>query len=453
MKESKDLTRGPIASAIVRLALPILGTSFVMMMYSFVDMAWLGRLGSEEVAATSAASVFIWLANSISLFNKVGAETTVGYSLGQKDGDAAKRYATHTVTLATLMGIFVMAVYWLTAPTLIGFYKMAPEISGYGISYLRIATFGVPLIFLGMALTGVYNATGHSDVPFMMTTIGVVLNIVLDPIFIFVLDLGVAGAAYATLLSQIAGLGLLVIRMDKDRLLGGFRYLTLKLERKKTFLLFKIGGAVALMNALFSLINLSLGRFASLAGGHIGVTAMSIGGQLEGVSFHTAEGFSTALSAFVAQNYGAGKSERIRRGLRFAVTFSVIVGLMVTALFYFCGTGIFALIVPDPVAAAEGGRYLRINSFAEIFMMLEITFQGFFYGLQRSIPPSVISITGNLLRIPAAWFFLSRVPGLSTLWIVIMVSSVLKGIASLLYYLYSREKSLFSISRLLHIRV
>ena len=444
MRESKDLTHGPIVSQIVRLALPILGTSFVQMTYSFVDMAWLGRLGSEEVAATSAASVFLWLANSISLFNKVGAEATVAYEVGRRDPDAARSYASHTSTLAVLMGVTMLLLYFLFAPALLGFYRMTPDISSLGVSYLRIAAFGVPIVFFGMALTGIYNASGHSDIPFRMTTIGVVLNILLDPIFIFGLDMGVAGAAWATLLSQFVGIGLLFLKIRKDRLLGGFALLSLKLERAKTRLLFKIGGAVALMNALFSLINLSLGRFASIAGGHIGVTAMSIGGQLEGLSFHTAEGFSTALSAFVAQNYGAGNRKRIQDGLRFAVTFSVVGGAAVMALFYFFGTEIFSLIVPDPAAAAEGGRYLRINSFAEIFMMLEITFQGFFYGLQRSIPPSVISIAGNLLRIPASWLFLLWFPGLSTLWIVITLSSVLKGLAALVYYLHFHHKSLVS---------
>ena len=446
MRETKDLTRGPIARQIVSLALPILGSSFVQMTYSFVDMAWLGRLGSEEVAATGAASVFVWLANSISLFNKVGAETTVAYEVGRRSPEAARSYASHTTTLALLMGAAVFVLYFLFAPALLGFYRMAPEISALGVTYLRIAAFGIPVIFFGTALTGIYNATGHSAIPFRMTAIAVALNVLLDPLFIFGLDMGVAGAAWATLLSQLLGVGLLLLRIKKDRLLGGFRFLSLRLEGAKTRLLFRIGGAVALMNALFSLINLSLGRFASLAGGHIGVTAMSIGGQLEGLSFHTAEGFSTALSSFVAQNYGAGNHDRIKSGLRFALSLSLVVGSVVTLLFYLFGTEIFALIVPDTEAAAEGGRYLRINAFAEIFMMLEITFQGYFYGLQRSVPPSVISIAGNLLRIPASWLFLLWFPGLSTLWIVITVSSVLKGLAALAYYLASRPKGTSSLT-------
>lgn len=441
MKETKDLTRGPIHNQILRLALPILGTSFVQMMYSFVDMAWLGRLGAEEVAATSAASVFVWLANSIALFNKVGAETTVGYAIGERDNEAAGSYATHTTTLALLMGLGLMVIYLLFAPYLLGFYRMAPRISEYGITYLRIVALGMPFIFVGMSFTGVYNATGHSDVPFRITSAGLVLNMVLDPIFIFVLGLGLEGAAVATMISQTCGIVLYLYRLNRDKLLGGFSYFRIHLERRKTSVLFRIGCPVALLNAFFSLINLALGRFASLAGGHVGVTAISIGGQLEGVSFYTAEGFSTALSTFVAQNYGAGKRKRIRDALRFSVLFAIAVGTLVTAVFFCFGSEIFGLIVPDPYVMAEGGRYLRINAFAEIFMMLEITFQGYFYGLQKAIPPSIISIVGNALRLPAAWLFLRLIPGLSTLWWVIMVSTVLKGIAALLYYSIYKERS------------
>ena len=440
MKETRDLTTGSIPGRITRLALPILGASFVQMMYSFVDMAWLGRLGAEEVAAAAAASVFIWLANSLSLFSKVGAESAVGYAIGSGDEEGARSFATHASSLSLLAGLAVMLLFLLLAPLLIGFYGMSGGVDRFGVTYLRITALGIPLIFFTVSLTGIYNAAGHSEVPFRVTTLAVLLNILLDPLLIFTLRLGVAGAALATLISQAVGAALILRRIRKeDRLLGLFPLLTLALEGNKVLLILKIGGPVSVMNALFSLISLILGRFASLHGGHIGVTALSIGGQLEGVSFNTAQGFSTALGAFVAQNYGAGNRDRIHGGLRFTLRFSLIVGGLATLLFYFFGTEIFALIVPDPAAAAEGGRYLRVNAVSEIFMMIEITFQGFFYGLQRSLPPSLISITGNLIRIPAAWLLLLFFPGLDALWFVIMASSVLKGLAALGYYLLRRN--------------
>ncbi|WP_288171747.1 MATE family efflux transporter, partial [Porphyromonas sp. CAG:1061] len=91
-RQAKDLTRGPIGPHLVHLALPILGTSFIQMLYSFTDMAWVGRLSSEAVAATGAASVFTWIASSLSMLNKVAAEVGVSNALGRGEQDEARQY-------------------------------------------------------------------------------------------------------------------------------------------------------------------------------------------------------------------------------------------------------------------------------------------------------------------------------------------------------------------------
>lgn len=441
MREARNLTAGPIGRQIVQVALPILGSAFLQMLYIFVDMAWLGRLGSEYVAASSAASVFFWLATSISLLNKVGAEVTVAYTVGAGDEDTGRGYAAHVSTLALLLGLVVMSVYLIFAHPFIGFYKLAPVIHGYGVSYFRIASLGLPVVYLTMALTGVYNATGHSEVPFRATAVGVIANLLLDPLFIFTLDLKVEGAAIATVLSQTLVLLILLRRLRADRLLGGFSLLT-PLRGAIIRTLLKIGAPVAFMNALMAVINMSLGRFASLAGGHIGVTTISVGGQLEGISWNTGQGLSTSLSTFVSQNFGARKNDRIKRGLAFALKTGLVVGLFGFLLNFFYGDWLFGLIIPEPDAITAGAAYLRINAPAQVFMMIELTFQGFFYGMRRSLPPTIISVGGNILRIPLAMLLLPLFPTVDTLWWIICGTCFIKATAAVLYYLFTRRKLL-----------
>ncbi|MDO5017052.1 MAG: MATE family efflux transporter [Porphyromonas sp.] len=439
-REAKDLTQGGIAPHLVHLALPILGTSFIQMLYSFIDMAWVGRLSAESVAATGAASVFTWLASSISLLNKVAAEVSVSNALGRHERQEARDYAGHTATLSLIMGGMVMFIYGLFSNSLIGVYELATHIHEMSVSYLRIVAFGMPLVFMTVSFTGIYNATGHSKIPFVISTIGLVLNILLDPLLIFVFDLGVEGAAYATVISQTVVLLLFLFQMlYKDQLLGGIKIIT-RLTKDITLSILRIGTPVALMNSLFAFINMSLGRLASLYGGHLGVMSLTTGGQLEGLCWNTAQGFSTALSAFVGQNYGANRYDRIFQGVRYTLILSLMVGVAGFFLYYFRGEALFALIVPEQAAYTAGGIYLGIQALPQIFSMLEITAQGFFYGVRKTLPPSLISIIGNLLRIPAALVLLPMTGQITTLWWVIAASSILKGVVSGAWYLYERGR-------------
>lgn len=439
-RQAKDLTRGAIGPHLVHLALPILGTSFIQMLYSFTDMAWLGRLSSEAVAATGAASVFTWIASSLSMLNKVAAEVGVSNALGRKAEDEARHYASHTSTIAIIMGIGIMAIYLLFNGGLIGIYKLEPTIHKMGTDYLTIVALGMPLIFPTVAYTGIYNATGHSKVPFVISTIGLFLNMLLDPLLIFVAGLGVKGAALATILSQGIVLGLFLLQMYRDQLLGGIKIFT-NLSKRIAYNVLRIGTPVAVMNSLFAFINLTLGHLASLYGGHLGVMALTTGGQLEGLCWNTAQGFSTALSAFTGQNYGANKLDRIYKGVRYTLTLSLIVGVIGFCIYFFWGEGLFALIVPEKAAYTVGGIYLSIQAVPQLFSMIEITSQGFFYGIRKTIPPSLISIIGNLLRIPAALLLLPMTQEITTLWWIIATSSILKGIVAGIWYLTVRHSA------------
>lgn len=440
-RQAKDLTRGPIGSQLIHLALPILGTSFIQMLYSFTDMAWLGRLSSEAIAAAGAASVFTWLASSLSLIIKVPAEVAVANALGRQDLEEAKTYASQASTLGFMIGTVVMLIYLIFNQSLIGVYQLAPNIHDMGSSYLRIVALGMPIIFPTVAYTGIYNATGHSKIPFMISATGLLLNMILDPLFIFALDLGIKGAAIATVIAQSTVLTLFLIQtFGRDHLLGGFRAVT-RLTNEITLNILRIGTPVAVMNSLFAFINMSLGRLASLYGGHLGVMSLTTGGQLEGLCWNTAQGFSTALSSFTGQNYGANQKERIYKGVRYTLLLSLTVGVLGFCLYRFWGEELFSLIVPEEAAYIAGGIYLSIQALPQIFSMLEITSQGFFYGIRKTLPPSLISIIGNLLRIPAALILLPITQEITTLWWIIAISSILKGAVAGLWYLIVRLRN------------
>ena len=442
MQGTKNLTSGPIHRQLFNLAVPIMGTSFVQMAYSLTDMAWVGRLGSESVAAIGSVGILTWMTNSISLLNKVGSEVSVGQSIGAQNAPDARSYASHNLTLSLVISICWGLILFVFAEPIMQIYKLEPAITAKAVNYLRIVATAFPFIFLSASFTGIYNASGQSKIPFMISGIGLLLNMILDPLFIFGFGWNTEGAAIATWVSQATVLGLFIYRLKKRKeVLGGFAFFT-KLESRFVKRIFKLGLPVAILNTLFSIINLFMARTASLYGGHIGLMTLTAGGQLEAIAWNTSQGFSTALSAFVAQNYAAGKNDRVLGAYATTLKMTAVFGTFCTLLFVFWGSELFSLIVPDPQAYKAGGVFLRIDGYSMLFMMLEITTQGLFYGTGRTIPPAVISIGFNTLRIPLAMLLASIGMEITGVWWAISLTSIAKGITSAAWFAVLKRRIL-----------
>ena len=442
MKGIKNLTEGPILRQLFMLAMPIMATSFIQMAYSLTDMAWVGRIGSEAIAAVGSVGLLIWMTTSLALLNKVGSEVSVGQAIGMKNESAAHNFATHNLTLSLIISAVWAIILFSFAPIIIRFYELEEHIAFDAIKYLRIVSTAFPFVFMSGAFTGIFNASGRSKIPFTINGIGLIINMILDPLFIFVFDWKTDGAAFATWLAQACVFGLFVYQLKFKKILwDDFRFFS-KLKRIYTIKIFKIGFPVATLNVLFAFANMFLGRTASTVGGHIGLMAMTTSGQIEALTWNTSQGFSTALSAFVAQNYAAKKISRVLKAFKSTLLMTLIFGLFCSFLFIFLGNNIFAIFVPEKEAYEAGGLALRIDGYSQLFMMLEIVIQGVFYGMGRTIPPAIISISCNYLRIPMALLFVSFGWGLSGIWWTICLTSIIKGIIILIWFLAIKKKTL-----------
>ncbi len=441
---AKDFTRGQIFRPLVKLALPIMATSFVQMAYSLTDLAWVGRIGSESAAAVGSVGLLIWLTSSFAILSKVAAEVSIGQSIGAGKKQEAMAYASHTTTISLITSTIVMIVLLSGSEFILSFFRMEQHIMTEAAGYLRIVSTAVPFSFLVLNFSGIYNGVGRSNIPFYLVSLGLVCNMVLDPLLIFGIDgwlegMGTRGAAIATWISQGVVLVMFIWQLRrKQGILNRFPFFV-RLRSNFTVRILKLGFPVAVMNFLFAVINTSLARIASLYGGHIGITTQTTGGQIEGITWYTSQGFGTALSAFVAQNYAAGNMRRARRAYRYTLTLMLSLGVVVTIGFIFFGESIFGLIIPEMAAREAGGEYLFIMGFSQIFMMLELTTQGMFNGMGRTLPPAIVSIGLNLARIPLALLFASQM-GIDGVWWAISATSIFKGLMLLWWLMYILRK-------------
>lgn len=450
MTRHLSLTEGNITNAIIRLSLPIMGTSFIQMAYTLIDIIWLGRLSTGAVAAAGAAGFFLWFGAGLVLISQVGIGTTVAQSYGRGEINEAKKYISNGFQLDIFIGIMYSLFLYTFREELIGFFNIDNiKVQIMAIDYTKIIAMGIIFYFLNPIFSTVLNSTGNSVTPFRINTMGLVFNIILDPLLIFgigpINGLGIKGAAIATISSQFIVTTMFIIIGIKTKNIYSKVKLFKKPELKYIKQISKLGFPAFIQSSVHSGIGMVLTRVVA-AFGSTAIAVQSIGSQIESLTWMTSEGFGVAMSAFIGQNYGAGKIDRIKLGYKKGMKIIGSIGIFASILFVTLPGPLFSIFVPnDPLALKEGTIYLRILGISQFFMSVEIGTAGAFNGLGKTIPPAFVSIVFNTLRIPIAIILSTyTILGLNGIWWSISITSIIKGIILPIFFIILMKKDIYN---------
>ena len=440
-----NLTKGPILKTLTKLAIPIMASSFLGTLYNITDMAWIGLLGSKAVAGVGVGGMFTWLSQGLAAMARMGGQVQVAQCLGRGERDRAHGFAQAAVQLATLMGMAYAVISLVFTRQMVAFFQLTdPEAQTAALSYTKIACGLIVFSFLTLTMTGLYTAQGDSKTPFLANLIGLVTNMILDPVLILgpgpFPKLGVVGAAIATVTAQAIVMMMMilgVIIQKKENVLKGIR-LTAKIPKEYLGGLCRIGIPTAIQGMAYCAISMVLTRMVSAYGAEA-VATQRVGGQIESISWNTADGFAAALNAFIAQNYGAGKMDRVRKGYRASLWTVGIWGLLISFVFICFPKAIADIFFHEPKAVATAVGYLVIIGFSEAFMCVELTTVGALSGLGRTRLCSIISIAFTSARIPLA-IILGGLIGLSGIWWALSITSIIKGIIFTCTFLWITRK-------------
>jgi putative MATE family efflux protein len=401
-------------------------------------MIYIGRLGSSAVAGVGTAGFFTWFAMAFILISRIGAEIGVAQSIGRDNIKDAKKYAKNTLILNIALGVIYGAFLIIFRKQLIGFFNLENKnVVDMAVDYLVIIALGINFYFINPVFTGIYNGTGDSKTPFKFNVVGLISNIILDPILIFGLGpipaMGVKGAAIATVFAQIIVTILFILSAKKSILIKDFSFKEFDMKYMKG--IFKYGLPVAFQNGLFCIFAMIIARI--IAGwGEVPVAVQKVGSQIESISWMTAGGFQTAISTFVGQNYGAGKWDRITKGYKLGMISVGVLGVFATVLLIFGAAPIFSFFIPEEGTLPYGIAYLKILGVSQLFMCIEIATEGAFNGMGNTMPPSVVSTVLTGLRIPLALVLSSpNLLGLNGVWWSISITSILKGIVLFIWFM------------------
>lgn len=444
MKTRINLLEGNILPALSALALPIMATSLIQMAYNLIDMIWIGKIGASAVASVGAAGMFMWLSNGLATLAKMGGQIKVGHALGAQKKEDAASYAQSSIQMGIVFAIGFGILSIVFADEMIGFFQLnSAQVIQDAKLYLMITCGLVIFSFMNQIFTGILTAMGNSRTSFIATGIGLVLNIVLDPLFIFgfgvIPPMGVAGAAIATVLAQLVVMLLFLYTILRDTVLFSNIHILHSYSSQHTMEIFRIGLPSAVQSMLFSGISMVIARL--IAGwGDAAVAVQKVGSQIESISWMTAEGYAAALNSFVAQNHGAKNTDRIREGYRLSMIVMLSWGVFCSLVLIVFPQLIFQVFIQEAEVLPMGVDYLRILGVSQLFMCMEITTAGAFSGLGKTLPPSIVSITLTGARIPMA-ILLGRWLGLNGVWWAITISSIGKGIVLLGWFLKDMKRA------------
>ena len=436
-KEKVDLTEGKVLNVLLALAIPIMGSSLLQFTYNLIDMIWVGKLGSNAVASVGSSSLFINIGNAINSLVTIGTGITVAHAVGRRDDEEVNGYINAGIIINIILGLVFALVLIFADKVLIGFL----ELNNYEVerdSYIYLVINGPILFFsfFNIMYTRIMSSFGNNKHAFKINSVGVILNIILDPLCIYVFNMGVMGAAISTLIANIV-----MFILFRTRTRGVLRYkIGIKPELQKMTRIIKLGSPMAVQRVLFTIINIFLAKIVAVFGSDA-IAAQKVGGQIESVAYMVIGGFNNAVASFTGQNFGAKKFNRIKEGYYSALLVGMMYSVIIAVVFLLFKKPLVEIFIEDSNTVEIAMSYLQVVAFSQVFSAIEMISNGMFTGIGKPRIPASISVVFTTLRIPFAWVFV-RYFGISGVWISIAVTSMLKGICSYAVYKLKVHKNL-----------
>lgn len=444
-----NLTEGSIFKVLMKLSLPIMASAFLATAYSITDLAWIGTLGSSAVAGVGVGGMYSWLSQGLCTLARMGGQVPMAQELGKGNTDEAKKYAVTSLWVVVTFGILFGAISLIFTDPMVAFFNLeSAKTVTHAEIYLQITCGLVIFSYIGYTLTGLYTAQGDSKTPLKANFIGLMTNMILDPVLILGVGpfprLEVMGAAIATVVAQILVTVVLIFdiyRPNSKNLLKTSSLFHFP-GRKHLKEIFRIGTPAALQSTLYCAFSMVLTRMVS-GFGDGAIATQRVGGQIESLTWNVADGFAAALNAFSAQNFGAGKINRVKKGYYLSAAAIAVWGSLIGVIFILFPGGIANIFFHEPEVIAIALGYLTIIAIGEPFMSVEIVTSGAISGLGNTKLCSLISVIFTGARIPMAYLLSQTSLGLNGIWWTLTITSICKGLVFFLAFQAQTQKYTF----------
>ena len=428
-----------IVKRILKLSLPVMMGEIMFSILSFVDRFYIAKLGINEAAGSSLSSTIVWVLIALSTLITGGTIALVSRMVGEKNEKGVAKSAEQSILLALVLGLVLGGITYFFSADIIGFFNAEPVVERLGIEYFSILLLGYPLIMLGSTSGVIFQSSGNTKTPMMIFSGMSLMNIILDPMFIFgfgpIPAMGVRGAALATVLSELVACTWIAVLLYRDK--------KLKLNFLSTFIpdltmikrIFKIGMWSGMNSLSRPLSAIFLQRIITSHGTYF-VAAFSFGIQWISIVFIFMQGMRVAISTlvgqFLGQNNHQGAEDTTKAGLQFGYIFILIVMAIGIPL----SEPAIGIFTSDPAVIEAGSSYLVIVFVGMLFNVPMTVCAAAFNGAGDTAPPTIVAFIANWIgKIGfAAVATYSFGLGINWVWLAITLSIVIEGIGLSIWF-------------------
>ncbi|KRQ86326.1 Multidrug export protein MepA [Caloramator mitchellensis] len=437
----KDMTQGSEAKHILLFALPMLLGNLFQALYNTVDSIWVGQIvGSKGLAAVAVSFPIIFMLISLVMGLTMGTTIIISQYYGAKDMDNVKKTIDNTLLMLIVASILTTIIGLIFSKPILVLIDTPAEILKDSIVYLNIMFGGMIFLYGYNGLSAILRGMGDSKTPLYFLIIATVVNIILDPIFIYILKLGVAGAAYATVISQAISFVLGYIYLYRKHEIFRAKLNELRFDSQIMKLIFKIGFPMAIQQTLVSVAGVFLNAIINRFGANA-MAAFGAASRVESFVFMPSMSIAMSVSSFTGQNLGAKKLDRVKRGFKAAL----LIGLVISIFTLFITLGIpkylIMMFIKDKEVIALGVQYLKILG----MFYFAFTFMFVANGVVRGSGDTFVAM---LITLVALWFvriplanILSKSMGLVGVWYSIGIGFLVGMTLSFSYYFSGRWKT------------
>lgn len=435
-----DLTEGKISRSLLLFALPMMAGNLLQQFYNIADTLIVGRvLGSNALAAVGSAYTLMTFLTSIFLGLSMGSGALFSIYKGKNDQDSLRNAIVHAFALIMAVTVLLNVLVYIGIDPILHFLRVPDEVWDGMKAYLLV-------IFAGIIATSLYNyfscllrALGNSTIPLVFLAVSAVLNIGLDLLFVAVLPWGIRGAALATVIAQyVSGIGITLYVLLKCRDLLPSRE-DLQFNRQ---ILGEIGNLSSMTCVQQSVMNFGILMVQGLVNsfGPVIMAAFAAAVKIDTFAYLPVQDFGNAYSTFIAQNYGAGKKDRIRKGTRESFLISFLFCIVISAVVCIFAAPLMRIFVSakETAVIASGVRYLRIEGAFYCGIGCLFLLYGYYRAVKKPGMSVVLTVISLGTRVALA-YILSAYIGETGIWMAIPIGWVLADITGLAYMKFQEK--------------
>lgn len=402
MGKKEQILNGNLSRVILKLSIPVIMANFIQQLYNLADVYFVGKLGGTQIAAITFAWPLVFLIISLGGGMSIAGISMISQSIGRGDKKETKENTLQLLLLAVMIGTIIAIFGFIFSGSILKMLGVEGLLLQESSRYIKWVLLATPATFISLCHSAIRKAEGNTLKPMIVNLISVIFNIMLNPLFIFTLELGITGAGMATAIARLGVAIYCVYELITMKSWGQVDTANIKINTKKMKEIIRVGTPVAISQATTSIGFLVLNIYVKDYGDNV-LAAYGLGNRIHSIFFMIAQGISATLSAIVGQNYGAKNYARVKEAFNLSLKLSIglsFIGALINQIF---AKELAMLFASSEEVVYHAVNYMRLASWTVIAWGIFQIHNGFFQGLgETKISLKINMIRLWVLRIPLA---------------------------------------------------